>query len=443
MSQAGDRVGAYALTERLELEAGVALWLAERADGRVKGAAQAVVRLAADPNDRVATDALRAEYNALRAVSDPHFPAVLSFHDGQHALVTAPVEGISLREAMLEAEIGRLTLSPATALDITLEVAQALRAAHSAPPSGFVHGWFSADEIWLTLAGDVMLMGLGQPSPLGARRPPEHHTDARSDQWLLGALLAELLLETPLWADLPPGGDPQRHLDRRLKTLDRRWPEAARLVRKALDPSPDRRFPQDVELLRALHELTRHEGGSSSRLTLVEQVLELRAAALRQDEAADNQDDDAEDEPVSNEPVSDEPAPSALPSSELESPEEDDATDELEAPQDAPAAPPAPRLPPSSTLEAVPIRSGMVPARDNVSEERPTLAPVPEHTAVSVERPTLLPEMTDDAAAAEEPSAEAADPRQAETQRSERLAGIAVGVFAVVGLIAVLWVLFT
>ncbi|MCK6524928.1 hypothetical protein L6R49_26290 [Myxococcota bacterium] len=435
MSQAGDRVGAYALTERLELEAGVALWLAERADGRVKGAAQAVVRLAADPNDRVATDALRAEYNALRAVSDPHFPAVLSFHDGQHALVTAPVEGISLREAMLEAETGRLTLSPATALDITLEVAQALRAAHSAPPSGFVHGWFSADEVWLTLAGDVMLMGLGQPPPLGARRAPEHQADARSDQWLLGALLAELLLETPLWADLPPGGDPQRHLDRRLKTLDRRWPEAARLVRKALDPSPDRRFPQDVELLRALHELARHEGGSSSRLTLVEQVLELRAAALRQDEAEDNQDDDAEDEPIS-----DEPAPSALPSSELESPEEDDATDELEAPALPPAAPPAPRLPPSSTLEAVPIRSGMVPARDNVSEERPTLAPVPEHTAVSVERPTLLPEMTDEQA---EAAQEAADPRQAETQRSERLAGIAVGVFAVVGLIAVLWVLFT
>jgi hypothetical protein len=81
-----------------------------------------------------------------------------------------------------------------------------------------------------------------------------------------------------------------------------------------------------------------------------------------------------------------------------------------------------------------------VPARDNVSEERPTLAPVPEHTAVSVERPTLLPEMTEDHA---EAAQEAADPRQAETQRSERLAGIAVGVFAVVGLIAVLWVLFT
>lgn len=434
MSQAGDRVGAYALTERLELEAGVALWLAERADGRVKGSAQAVVRVAADPNDRVATEALRAEYSALRAVNDPHFPAVLSFHDGQHALITAPVEGISLREAMLEAELGRLTLSPATALDVVLELAQALRAAHSAPPTGFFHGWFSADEVWLTVSGDVMLMGLGQPPPLGARRAPENHLDARGDQWLLGALLAELLLETPLWADLPPGGDPQRHLDRRLKTLDRRWPEAARLLRKALDPSPDRRFPQDVELLRALHELARHEGGSSSRLTLVEQVLELRAAALRQDQAAD---DDEADEPVQHDTHAAEAEPQdALPSSELEAPE-DDETDELHAPAPPPAEPP--RLPPSSTLEAVPMRLGFVPARDNVSEERPTLAPVPEHTAISVERPTLLPEMTDERMINADPPA---DPRQAETERNEHLAVIAVGVFAVVGLIAVVWVIF-
>ena len=440
MSQAGDRVGAYALTERLELEAGVALWLAERADGRVKGAAQAVVRVAADPNDRAATEALRAEYSALRAVNDPHFPAVLSFHDGQHALITAPVEGISLREAMLEAELGRLTLSPATALDIVLELAQALRAAHSAPPTGFVHGWFSAEELWLTLSGDVMLMGLGQPPPLGARRAPENHSDARGDQWLLGALLAELLLETPLWADLPPGGDPQRHLDRRLKTLDRRWPEAARLLRKALDPSPDRRFPQDVELLRALHELARHEGGSSSRLTLVEQVLELRAAALRQDQAADDHDDhnepaqqDAQDEPQDEDEPQD-----ALPSSELAAPE-DDETDELHPAQAAQVEPRAPRLPPSSTLEAV--RLGFVPARDNVSEERPTLAPVPEHTAISVERPTLLPEMTDERVINADPPA-TTDPRQAETERNEHLAVIAVGVFAVVGLLAVVWVIF-
>jgi hypothetical protein len=411
----------------------VALWLAERADGRVKGAAQAVVRIAADPNDRVATEALRAEYNALRAVNDPHFPAVLSFHDGQHALITAPVEGVPLREAMVLAELGKLTLSPATALDVVLEVAQALRAAHGAPPTGFVHGWFSADEVWLTTAGEVVLMGLGQPPPLGARRPPENHSDARSDQWLLGALLAELLLETPLWADLPPSGDPQRHLDRRLKTLDRRWPEAARLLRKALDPSPDRRFPQDVELLRALHELARHEGGASARLTLVEQVLEQHAAALREDAA---EDDDA-DEPAQDEAQDEVEEPqSALPSSELESPEEDDATDELNVPP--PAEPPAPRLPPSSTLEAVPLRLGFVPARDNVSEERPTLAPVPEHTAISVERPTLLPEMTEEHAA---PPA-TPDPRQAETERNEHLAVIAVGVFAVVGLLAVLWVLF-
>ena len=377
MSQAGDRVGAYALTERLELEAGVALWLAERADGRVKGSAQAVVRIAADPNDRVATEALRAEYSALRAVNDPHFPAVLSFHDGQHALITAPVEGISLREAMLEAELGRLTLSPATALDVVLELAQALRAAHSAPPTGFFHGWFSADEVWLTVSGDVMLMGLGQPPPLGARRAPENHLDARGDQWLLGALLAELLLETPLWADLPPGGDPQRHLDRRLKTLDRRWPEAARLLRKALDPSPDRRFPQDVELLRALHELARHEGGSSSRLTLVEQVLELRAAALRQDQAAD--DDEADDpvQPAAQNDAEEEPQ-DALPSSELGA---DAETDELHAPAPPPPVV-TPRLPPSSTLEAIPLRLGVVPARDNVSEERPTLAPVPEHLSL-------------------------------------------------------------
>ena len=436
MSQAGDRVGAYALTERLELEAGVALWLAERADGRVKGSAQAVVRIAADPNDRVATEALRAEYSALRAVNDPHFPAVLSFHDGQHALITAPVEGISLREAMLEAELGRLTLSPATALDVVLELAQALRAAHSAPPTGFFHGWFSADEVWLTVSGDVMLMGLGQPPPLGARRAPENHIDARGDQWLLGALLAELLLETPLWADLPPGGDPQRHLDRRLKTLDRRWPEAARLLRKALDPSPDRRFPQDVELLRALHELARHEGGSSSRLTLVEQVLELRAAALRQDQAADDDEADEPAPPDAQAAEEDEPQ-DALPSSELEAPE-DDETDELNAPAPPPVV--TPRLPPSSTLEAIPLRLGFVPARDNVSEERPTLAPVPEHTAISVERPTLLPEMTDERPAHATP--EVADPRQAETERNEHLAVIAVGVFAVVGLIAVVWVIF-
>lgn len=278
MAAIGERVGPFKLTGRLESEGGLELWDAVRADDTLKDPRQVWVRLVTS-DDPAHALRLRHEYEALRVVEDPRVPSVVGFFAGHGALAITRHEGVSLRWAMRAAEDGLLTIEPATALDIALEVAHALRAGHSilsARPR-IVHGALTPDSVRIGPGGILGVTGLGAAMPCpGNYLAPEclagEPPSLASDQWQLGALLFELLTGRPLVLPLPlptMRKDPGRHLD----VLD---PGDQRLLQRMLADKPEDRFPVDRELLQALHQRARELGGTSLRDRLYERVMAQR-----------------------------------------------------------------------------------------------------------------------------------------------------------------------
>ncbi|MCB9764172.1 MAG: hypothetical protein H6739_30655 [Alphaproteobacteria bacterium] len=237
----GDRIGPFALRKRLDTrDSGVQTWRAERVDGKLLSQAVAM---------RVGQgDALRAEYEALRALDDPRVPRLVGYYAGQGALAMQWIEGATLRELVDAAPDRPGLLDRATALDLAVEVAQALRAAHAASGAPIVHGGLRPRHVRVDPEGEVWVLGWGRTGG----------TDPREDQPLLGALLVELVTQKPL----KDAGDDLK----RMVTED---PALMRILRKLGHADPEQRYLSDAGALKALHTLAREDGGASSRADLI------------------------------------------------------------------------------------------------------------------------------------------------------------------------------
>ncbi len=160
-------------------------------------------------------------------------------------------------------ERGGAILPSSTVIDLVLQAASGLQAAHQV---GLFHGNLSPDTILVTRTADnrplVKLIRFGllpleaEPSVAGdesrkyvaAERLTGHPPDERSDVFSLGAVLQHLLTEVLASA--------QR--DQALPN-----PEAiTRVLAKALDPSPDNRFQSVAAFARALTTATSRPPGA-------------------------------------------------------------------------------------------------------------------------------------------------------------------------------------
>ena len=275
MAAIGERIGPFKLVGQLRAGGGLEHWEARRDDGTLKEPQHVDVRLVADVDDVDAAHSLRSEYEALRRVDDPRIPTVVGFFAGQGALVLQHIEGVSLEQLLEATRRGFVPLTPSTALDLALEVAHALRSAHSIlldDGGRIAHGWLDPTKVLIDAEGEVHVLGLGGPWDQADPRylPPERREggipDLAGDQWMLGALLYELLARLPL-QDLGGDGTPLllESVEGPLRDLDVRLPAAARLLRKVLAYDPLDRYRVDRELLKALHGLHREYGGPSGR----------------------------------------------------------------------------------------------------------------------------------------------------------------------------------
>jgi serine/threonine protein kinase len=224
------------------------------------------------------------EYEVLRVLDDPRIPRVYGHYPDLSAMAMGFVDGITLADIIHAASQDWISLEPATALDIAIEAAHALRHAHSmrfGTGSRIVHGHLGPQRIRLDPTGSVVLVGLGA-APHGrhpAYTAPEIARGAlptrAADQWSLGATLTEMILGERLYTgrrspeDAAEEGDVRPWMDR----VDRGHPEIGPALRKMLAKHPDDRFQSEPEMLKALLSASRRVGGTVHRRHLVAQVL--------------------------------------------------------------------------------------------------------------------------------------------------------------------------
>ncbi|MCE7958063.1 MAG: hypothetical protein DYH06_09035, partial [Acidobacteria bacterium ACB2] len=283
----GTRLGAYEIVSRIGAGGMGEVYRASDAKLRRDVAVKVLPRnLARDPG---ALARFEREAHAVAALSHPNILSIFDFGeaDGVTYAVTELLEGETLR-ARLDAG----PVLPRQAVDVALQVARGLSAAHG---KGIVHRDLKPENVFLTSDGHVKVLDFGlakrteptgteeetavspssgqtQPgtvlgttgymSPEQARGLP---SDARSDVFSFGALLYELLsgqrafrrdsaadtLAAILMQE-PPG------LSGSGRSVP---PELERIVRRCLEKKPEARFPSARELVAALEEVA---SGSTS-----------------------------------------------------------------------------------------------------------------------------------------------------------------------------------
>ena len=253
----GTVIGPYAVLEELGRGGMGVVYLAE--DQRLRRRVALKVLPPAVAANSTLRERLRREAQAAATISHPCVAIVHALEDidGQLLLVTEYIPGRTLRE-----EIARGALAPARALDIALDIASALSAAHDA---GVIHRDLKPENILITQGGAVKVVDfgiarvegadavrltadgalLGTPAYMAPEQLVGARVDVRADIYSAGVVLAEMITggrgrgEGGRWT--AEGGG----------TASIRAPIAA-IVARCLEPDPNARYGSARELAQAI-----------------------------------------------------------------------------------------------------------------------------------------------------------------------------------------------
>ena len=296
VGRVGQRVGPFLLEERLEQHDAIGLYRASRPAGS-RQPQHVAIRIVEDARNDRAAAWVRHEYDILLRLNHPGVPRAFGYYSSQVGVAMSVPPPFRLDDLLEAQRAGQLTLDVPTALEIVQEVASILRHAHgiNGPDGPICHSHLSPRTIGLQLDGTVTVLGFGTTAPEVpyGYRPPEQvvgaFMDPRSDQWRIGALLTELLIGVPPYAELddPEPAAVEGRVEPWVQRLERRHPEVARIVSKLLSPAAGSRYQNEGTLVRDLLEVTRHQSTSPDRRALMSHLRAREAARVRRMEAAE------------------------------------------------------------------------------------------------------------------------------------------------------------
>lgn len=227
---------------------------------------QEVILKGANGSERPADDLIR-EFTALTRIRHPRLARVLDLgadEQGRPYMTMAPVDGRSLAEQPLPLALDEV-------LRLMHQLLDGLSALHR---RHLVHGDVKPDNLMLTPGGDLVLIDLGFTSVSGRTAlggslhtmAPEvvrgSATDPRADLFSVGAVMLWLCTGTPPFASGPPlriDSAWEAELAPAAEVLD---DEHLQLLRRLLDPRPEKRPPDAHHLLTDLgHPVDRNDSG--------------------------------------------------------------------------------------------------------------------------------------------------------------------------------------
>ena len=277
------QIGPFAIAEVLGEGTGTVLYRAVRVNSS-RPPQEVCIRLAKNPADLSTAAAIAEEYEILRAMDNPRLPKAYGYYQTDCAVGMSYYPGASLSDALQARQDGLASLDVSTAIDIIIEVAHALRHAHSIVGRAggrIVHGHLGPQRIRLTPKGEIVVVGFGS-TPKGrhsAYTAPEvargAHPTIASDQWALGAILIELILGERLYTGSPNPEEAGKIGDvsswvQQVSTL---YPDLEPVLNQLLAQNANDRFIHEHNLLKALLAAGRKIGGTVNRRLLVAQVL--------------------------------------------------------------------------------------------------------------------------------------------------------------------------
>lgn len=305
---AGQEVGPYTILSSLGAGGMGQVYLAQ--DARLPRKVALKLLSAEVARDERRVQRFEHEAQAASLLNHPNVCMILEIGtapDGRRFIAMEHIDGLTLRDVM-----ARRRLEPAEALDVAIQVAAALAAAHAA---GIVHRDIKPENIMLRPDGYVKVLdfGIAKLNETLSRRDEDRETsnnkvntepgmlmgtvrymspeqlretpvDQRTDIWSLGAVLHEMVTGTTPFAALTPNETIALILGKQpgeFKFADELPVEFQQLIKKALNKDRAERYQTVKELASDLQKVRREfRRGSEIDGTpdLVEQTLNLEPA---------------------------------------------------------------------------------------------------------------------------------------------------------------------
>lgn len=407
MSVIGLRVGPFEIARDVRLPAAGDWYEGQRRGNRHKSPQSVWIRMLT--GDEEEPRAVQRVYTTLRAIDDPRVPRPVAIYEGIGALAVAAPAGEPLSAAVSARRRDELAMSPATLLDLALDLSEVLQHAHH---RGKHHGGLWPGNVLLAADGQLVVWGFGDPQPAPAGwQAPEAEADPATDQWSLAALLAALITGRAVWPEGEPG--PEADASALVEPIEAQWPALGRLLRRMLSRRARNRFANLHPVRQELLALAQRAGGVSSRRELATRLAEQAPRPTAVPEVT------APEAPAAD------PLPSAAaqtsPEAELPPDPADEDTDETHPPRPSP-------LPDEAMPVVRPHLAEDVPEA-RVSESQgnaPTAVPFTEEPTDSSEARTTVqtPVMAAQPAAASDPESQPTETPSPDRAAAPRVATV-------------------